>query len=719
MAGLSGARQQWLADTRLTFAITLSLSILSGVMLGHFYGAGTALFWTLPMLAIDTGLHFSQGRRDDETTVNDRWFLVCAGLIVAGWSLGAVLFWITLAPGGWVWSIVIEFGLIIHVIFNLARWPNVQRAFLIGPFAVLFGCLVWTAWISYPPLVATASTLASIGSLLGIASASRTAGHNFQRLAAALAQVRADRERLEFAIESAGDGYFEIDFVGMVYRPNPKLAIALGFDASPKDMATLRDRVHPDDAPEAFARLEQCVRGKRIGWNQDLRVRVAAGGYRWMHLRARVMGDPNSRGLVATVVDLSERKALEAELRAAKETAEAGSRAKGEFLANMSHEIRTPLNGILGMAQVLMNDDLAPAQREKIETILESGQSLTVLLNDVLDLAKVDAGKLEISPMAGDLQQTVDRAVDLFRPTADSKGLELSVRPGSTPIRRLNYDPVRVRQCVSNLVSNAIKFTAEGRVEVSVLSRELDDGRYLIAIAVTDTGIGLSAAAQAKLFSAFTQADGATTRRFGGTGLGLAISRQLARLMGGDIVVESGEGRGSTFLLTFEAKPTEASDRREQALDETLPAPWASADSLRGRRVLLTDDNVVNRQVIKLLVAKLGLEIVEATNGREALDKLASESFDLVLLDIHMPVMDGRETIQRLRASGRPWSELPVIALTADAMSGDRERYLALGMSDYVSKPINQDELIAKLYQLLKPEMSAWAATSSMDVTLS
>ncbi len=706
----SHEHKQWLEDTRLTLAITLSLSIVSGVMMSHYYGVGAAIVWSLVMIGLDTSLHVFMARNDDTTFLYDRSYLASAGGVVAGWLVAAILFWITGEREAWAWAIAIIFGLIIHIIFNVARRPELQGVYLAGPFAVLLGCLLWSAWTCYPPFVAVACTLSALGSLLGIISASRTASHTFKRLLAALSQGQAARERLEFAIESAGDGYFEIDFATMTYRPNPKLALSLGFDPTNKDMATLRDRVHPEDAPEAFSKLEQCVRGERAGWDQDVRVRVASGGYRWMHLRARVIGEKSSRDLVATVVDLSIRKALEADLRAAKEAAEASSRAKGEFLANMSHEIRTPLNGVLGMAQALANEVREPAQREKIDVILDSGRSLTQLLNDVLDLSKVEAGKLEISATPGDLLNTIARTQELFQSLAEDKGLALQLRADPDLPQRLTFDPVRVRQCVSNLLSNAIKFTETGRIEIAVSSRAGINGDIVIAVEVSDTGIGMGPEAQAKLFAAFTQADGATTRKFGGTGLGLAISRQLARLMGGDLIVRSEEGRGSTFVLTFCAHAVASTlDPPPGAREMTSASDWASG-SLSGKRILITDDNAINRQVIKLFLARLGLDIVEAANGKEALDCLGVQPFDLVLLDVHMPVMDGREAIQRIRASGESWNAVPVIALTADAMNGDREKYLALGMTDYVSKPVDQNGLIAKIYAVLTPPRHMRAA---------
>jgi two-component system, sensor histidine kinase len=271
-----------------------------------------------------------------------------------------------------------------------------------------------------------------------------------------------------------------------------------------------------------------------------------------------------------------------------------------------------------------------------------------------------------------------------------------------------------VRQCVSNLLSNAIKFTVQGRVEVAIAARPLSDGAFTVCVDVMDTGIGMNKQTMDKLFTVFTQADGATTRKFGGSGLGLAISRQLARMMGGDIVVESTEGKGSIFRLTFKAQ--EAAAGSVVAPASAQAKPESSRHSMRGTRVLLTDDNAINRQVIKLFLAPQGCDIVEATNGKEALDKVASSEFDIVLLDVHMPVMDGKEAIQRMRANPK-WADLPVIALTADAMTGDREKYLALGMTDYVSKPVDQRELIAKMYQVLKLEAPAVAPVSRTGTT--
>jgi signal transduction histidine kinase/CheY-like chemotaxis protein len=384
-------------------------------------------------------------------------------------------------------------------------------------------------------------------------------------------------------------------------------------------------------------------------------------------------------------------------LAAETEKANAASSAKSDFLATMSHEIRTPLNGVLGMAQALSLDGLNTAQREKLNVILNSGETLTALLNDILDLSKIEAGRMEIAPIDSDLAASLGHAISLFEPVAQEKNVVLAaVREGGGP-DWLSYDRVRVHQCISNLVSNAVKFTERGRVDVRwSVAAAIPGAPHRVRISVSDTGIGMNEEALSRLFNAFSQADGSTTRRFGGTGLGLAITRKLARMMAGDVHVSSAPGRGSTFTLTFEAPAAKAPARtrrqRATAKEDTTPSA-----ANRALRILLVDDNATNRQVAKLFLAHLRPEIVEAVNGLEALEKLAQQAFDLVLLDVHMPVMDGCETIRRIRAANEPWSALPVIALTADAMEGDRERFVAMGMTDYLAKPIDRRLLLAKV----------------------
>jgi signal transduction histidine kinase/CheY-like chemotaxis protein len=377
--------------------------------------------------------------------------------------------------------------------------------------------------------------------------------------------------------------------------------------------------------------------------------------------------------------------------------AEAASQSKSAFLAAMSHEIRTPLNGVLGMAQSLQGDDLDDEQRQKVDIILDSGKILMQLLNDVLDLSKIEAGRIEIVRAAIEPRSLGLRAYKLFEPVARDKGIGLRHDMDHTVPHYLFCDPLRVHQILTNLVANAVKFTGKGEVVIgmSCVSKGNDD--VIMTISVRDTGIGMTSEQCSRLFSDFMQAEQTTARRFGGTGLGLAISRKLARLMGGDITVESVPGKGSIFRLSFPANvahPRPASDTRE------VKHPTGVV-TLRGRRFLVADNNAVNRKVIKLLLTPADIEIVEVDNGEDALTCLRRGRFDLVLLDMHMPVLGGRETIKRLRSSGEAWADLPVIALTADVMGGTRADYRAIGIDGLVTKPTARDELLSEIIRVL------------------
>jgi PAS domain S-box-containing protein len=706
-APVAAARTPSLAMAVLLNGTTIFGAILAsvhGVILAYFFGPLWGVAWAtlaiglLLCVVFYAIIHSASGDKDAATRTNVIHFaLVCL------WMASAVAIWMTGEKAAWVIAITVPASWAIHIIFSgKGNFRVVLRALAVCTVPMM-AFLMYSAWTQFPLWVAIPCSISAVTMVASIAESARYSNNNFVDLQKALAQAGATQKRLEFAIQSAGDGYFEVDLETMAYTPNPALAKVLGFEPGPRDIESVRNGIHPDDQAATLEALNAVRDGVSDGWKQEMRVKLADGGWCWMQMRAQVIAANavHGRKLIGTVVDLTAWKTIEDELRAAKESAEASSNAKSQFLANMSHEIRTPLNGVLGMAQALESDGLTPAQQEKVNIILDSGKSLMALLNDVLDLTKIEAGKLEISAVPGDFLHTMKRTRQLFQSTAEDKGLDLLVRYDSNFPQRLSYDPTRVRQCVSNLLSNAIKFTAQGRVEVAISAKKLDDGQFLVAVDVHDTGIGMSEETTTKLFTVFTQADGATTRKFGGSGLGLAISRQLARMMGGDITVTSEAGKGSTFRLTFKAQ-----EAAPAAATAPTPKVEPSKRTLRGLRVLLTDDNAINRQVIKLFLAPQGCDIVEATNGKEALDRIAQSAFDLVLLDVHMPVMDGKEAIQRIRASEK-WAALPVIALTADAMSGDREKYIALGMTDYVSKPVDQRELIAKMHHVLGLETPA------------
>ncbi|PKP76747.1 MAG: hybrid sensor histidine kinase/response regulator [Alphaproteobacteria bacterium HGW-Alphaproteobacteria-3] len=405
-------------------------------------------------------------------------------------------------------------------------------------------------------------------------------------------------------------------------------------------------------------------------------------------------------GYVAVGADVTGIHEREKELRKARKEAESANDAKSAFLANISHEIRTPLNGILGMAQLMAASDLTAEQRDQLDTILDSGKTLMAILNDVLDLSKIEAGKFDISPIDNDLGHLLRRLEKLWAPRATEKGLTLALEIDPEAQIFLRFDPVRVRQCVSNLVSNAIKFTDKGGVSIAATAVSIGEDAFEVRIRVADTGAGMTAETLGKLFTPFTQADASTSRRFGGTGLGLSISRKLAELMDGGISVESEEGKGSAFTLTFRATSgRRAGEAPAHAdVDKTGGVRWA-----KGLSMLLVDDHALNRKVARLFLEPLGISIVEAANGEEAIRWLQTQPFDLVLLDMHMPVMDGPETLAHIRAHEVPAiRDVPVIALTADSLGRSDARYRELGADGYVGKPIDHRELIVAIGSVLE-----------------
>ncbi|WP_421185365.1 ATP-binding protein [Aeromonas enteropelogenes] len=378
---------------------------------------------------------------------------------------------------------------------------------------------------------------------------------------------------------------------------------------------------------------------------------------------------------------------LNEKLIRANREAEAGKRAKSSFLANMSHEIRTPMNGILGMLSLLADREMDPRERDYLDTARESANHLLGLLNDILDISKLEEGRIELLLAPHHLPQLLEDSRALMQSSCDEKGIRLYLTLAPDTPEWLMIDPLRVRQILFNLLSNAIKFTHQGEVNVRVDSQPLDKDRHAIRIAIQDTGIGMSQHQIENLFQRFSQADASITRQYGGSGLGLEISRNLARLMGGDISVESREGCGSTFTYTWPAQATTPSI-------VCLPAKPVVQESYR---ILLVDDNATNRKVIGAMLNSVGHQVTLAVQGEEALAKLAQATFDLVLMDVQMPVMDGLAATTHIRASRQHWANIPIIALTADAMPESKQYYLSHGMNGYITKPINKETLLGEI----------------------
>jgi len=390
--------------------------------------------------------------------------------------------------------------------------------------------------------------------------------------------------------------------------------------------------------------------------------------------------------------------------------------AQEKYLAMMSHELRTPMNAVLGMAKHLAETDMTEDQLENVKTIIDAGDMMMSLLNDLLDKSKLDAGKFSLEHVNVDLRHMLQKMVRLWRPTIEAQGLAFSLEIADQVPSAIRGDSVRIRQILSNLLSNAAKFTKSGSVILSVNAKPVADGKVEIDFSVRDTGIGMSEEVQKKLFSAYVQANSSTSREFGGTGLGLSISRQLAQMMGGDLVVESKENLGSIFrfIASFETssklqnQPVAAVKQVKETpvitqqnvtpIVDAAAAPKSDDDSLR---ILAVEDNPINQRVLAAFLRPIGGEVVWAGHGQEALELLADSYFDVVLMDIQMPVMDGLTAAKTLRASDSINVGVPIIAMTANAMLGDRETCLAAGMNDYVSKPIDPKTLYKSIAKLV------------------
>ena len=386
-------------------------------------------------------------------------------------------------------------------------------------------------------------------------------------------------------------------------------------------------------------------------------------------------------------------------LEDATHVAEAASEAKSEFLANISHELRTPMNGVIGMIDVTLETPLTAEQAENLRTAQRCAYSLLSLLNEVLDLAKIEAGKMQLERIPFELRTLLHDCVKSHEPAAIRKGvaLEAEISPG-VPEHAIG-DPLRIRQITDNLLSNAVKFTECGSVLLSADGSESESGDFVLQLLVRDTGVGIPGDKLTHIFEKFTQADGSISRKYGGTGLGLAITRKLVELHCGQIRVESEIGVGASFFVTLPSGISINTARREHS--KALPIPALDRPIGDALRILVVEDNQVNQKVVTAILRKRGFEIAVANDGREAISKLETGEFDLILMDVQMPVLDGLEATHLIRQDAR-WSGLPIVAMTAHAMNGDRERCLEAGMDGYIAKPVHPSDLVHTIEQFLR-----------------
>jgi len=525
---------------------------------------------------------------------------------------------------------------------------------------------------------------------------------NITPLANARDEASAVASRLKLALTSAKAGVCEFDYRKNTFWGSPEIHQLTG-RAPPESIEQTLDFYNLEDHP-----IVQGLRRRAMadGATAPVDVRLAhPDGERWVRLSLEVVhneaGEP-VRG-VGLMLDIDEQKRQELALEEARRIAEAATAAKSTFLASVSHEIRTPMNGIVGVLNLLRRENLTEEGRSLLAEAVGCSEMLAQLINDVLDFSKIEAGKLELAPTIDAPRAIAEGVTNLLRPQATDKGLYLRLIT-EPDIGHAEIDSVRLRQCLFNVIGNAVKFTETGGVEVRVSTRG-EGAERVLRCEVRDTGIGVPESARATMFGQFQQADATTTRRFGGTGLGLAISRKLARMMGGELDYNSEPGVGSTFWLEVSA-PTAATP-------ETAEIEDLSATPLEGLRVLVVDDNRINRIVAVKSLEALGAEAEAVDSGQAAIEAVVQTAFDLVLMDVNMPEMDGLEATRRIRALPSAVAAIPIVALTADVMNHQHKAYAKAGMDGVVAKPFSPAQLISAIAALADRPDEAVVAVSA------
>ncbi len=523
---------------------------------------------------------------------------------------------------------------------------------------------------------------------------------------AAEAQLIESEQRFRDVSEAAGEFIWEVNRECHFTYASRRVTDVLGVEPETLVGQSPFEFV-PEEDRESVRQRSQEIHAAGLAFrNFEHRVRRTDGALRWISVSGVPIRDSAGQilGYRGASLDISKHREYERELVLQKEAAEAAARAKSNFLAMMSHEIRTPLNSVLGFADLVLDSPLNPAQREHLEIIKSSGDALLVLLNDILDFSKIESGRMEIEIRPTDLRRCIREVLDLYRLSATAKQLKLSAEIAPDVPHHVLTDWSRLRQILVNLVGNAVKFTAEGGVHVRVfLARGEEVANTRLRIEVSDTGIGISAEQRLRLFKPFTQADSSTTRRFGGTGLGLAISRRLAVLLDGELGLMDHDGAASTFYVDLPAQIPSEQDFADMAHEPEAEIFSAGArEHFDGRvpSVLVVDDNTLNRRLTTHLLRQLGAETTTVSSAAECFEKLAIGHFDFVLMDVQMPAMDGLDATRHIRR--QEWGRtIPIIALTADAMVGDRERCLEAGMNDYLTKPLRRAELSRVLHSFM------------------
>lgn len=515
-------------------------------------------------------------------------------------------------------------------------------------------------------------------------------------------ELRIREERWNYALEGSGEGVFDWDIVnGTIYLSRQWKAM-LGYDDTDleNDVATWRARVHPEDVEPTRIALDAYLSGQMKTYEHEYRLRHRDGSWRWILAKGEVVAwtaDGSPRRFVGTQTDITPKKTEHWSLIEARDAAVSSAKSKADFLAVMTHELRTPLNAVLGMSTLLADTELDEVQRDYVATLQSGGKALLATVNDILDLSKLDSGKVQLENITYDARALATEALHLMNARALEKGLSLEFR-GPSEMVWVKGDPHRIRQILLNLLGNAIKFTHAGGVCVALT--KFGDPCHTVRFNVEDTGIGIPADKLASVFEPFSQADASTSRNYGGTGLGLAICKQLVDLMGGHIGVRARAGGGTVFEFSLPAQAASGLSLPPKSLQNVHDRVEAR---LRERRalVLVADDNLANQKVIRAFLEKLGARVDCVNNGAEAVRAVSQSPYDMVFMDCQMPQMDGYEATRQIRQMAGRTRDIPIVALTASSHAEALDECTASGMNSFLTKPVQRAALREVLSQTL------------------
>jgi PAS domain S-box-containing protein len=676
--------------------IRMAIALFGGVIAAMVLGWLTGLGWVAGALAIEAWSWFAtRGQARGQAT--GRWaranFAANYLLLNLWWLSLCGLFWGAGGVAGPASAAIILLSL--ASVFVLL-FHNVPIAFLAAGAAPAIAALSVIAladgrgWLQLLPIWMSLG----VGMIFVIGRALDTPSvqDSNRRLKASLSDFQSLAENIT-------DLVTRTDMQGRYLYASPASLTVLGLP--PQDLVGTRiqDRLHPDSAPVIRAALGRMQADPAAPQVVTTLIRHGDGRWLWLQTSARLLlEDGVPVGSIGSSRDVTDQMAAETALEAARAEAEAANRIKSEILANLSHEFRTPMNGVLGALHLLEAETLSGDGRQLLRKAMDSGQTLSQLLNDMLDFSRIEAGLLELSPEPTDLGELLRAVIAQLQPEADAKGVGLAFEiTGLAPW--IEADPVRLRQALLNLVGNGVKFTVQGQVTARLSVAAAASGRRLVRLEIEDTGIGMSPAAQSLLFEQFRQAENGVTRRFGGAGLGLSLTRALAQLMGGEVGFTSLEGQGSTFWLAFEAPAARAA-----------AATPAEPGVLEGVNILLVEDNPTNRLVARTLLMRLGAAVEDAEDGLAGLEAARRGAHDLILMDIQMPNMDGVEAARAIRALPGAPAQVPILALTANVMPYQKAEYLAAGMNGVVAKPISPAALLSEIARLTEESAEAGPA---------